>query len=507
MFIATRVGDIGTRALWADECGQAWLAASDSLGEMYDRALQWDRHPPLFSLGVFAIAKLGNSELMLRSLSLASGLATLLLGYGMARQWLERFGAVAFALLSGAAPAMAFYSREARPYALALLILTVFLYALGRHLSSPSKSTTTGLVLTAVLGALTLYAATFIIGACLCAALVARGKRPPKFRVDPGLWLSLGGLVICNVFLALTFLSKYQGLESTSAMYVKLPENASLFESATYSFTQTVELFGYIALGEIFGTRWGMALYAIGCLLLALLAAEAIRAFRSEPRVRILLVALTGVLCGLLVLSLLRLHPFGPGRHCLVVAPLVFLCVAAALEHLHRAMPAVAITLLASLLLMGLASSYRSITPNYYIEDLPGALQEASLSMTPKDILIVPEHSLLSFEYYKDRFALSGMQVFTPVTDEPPERRAEQFLAAVPADSRCWLLLTHYTTADMRAAEEMLSRAWSKGQRITRQGAEISHWTPAVAAISVSHHAPENLPALGIVPIPASAHP
>jgi hypothetical protein len=121
---ALRVYGVASHALWIDEYGTWWAVAGEGYAEVWRRVLAVQGQSPLYYVIVRAtVDALGTSPLALRLPSLACGLALLALAYPLGRRL---FGSAWLALLSVAAFAVSerlvYYSQEARPYALALLL-------------------------------------------------------------------------------------------------------------------------------------------------------------------------------------------------------------------------------------------------------------------------------------------------------------------------------------------------------------------------------------------------
>ena len=171
MFLYNRTADMKTRPLWTDEAGQVWVSGAPTPDEMHQRALAWDRHPPGYSWLLRPFALAGSSEAMLRALSVVAGILSLGCAWGMARTWLPRWEAGCVVLLIGSSPSLALYSREARPYAVALLALILFFWMLGRHWKAPSWKTALGLTLASASATLFLYSSSIVMGTTLLTAL------------------------------------------------------------------------------------------------------------------------------------------------------------------------------------------------------------------------------------------------------------------------------------------------------------------------------------------------
>jgi mannosyltransferase len=122
--IALRVHGLASHPLWIDEYGTWWAVAGEGFGEVWRRVLAVQGQSPLYYVLVRAtVDVLGTSPLSLRLPSLACGLALLALAYPLGRRI---FGSAWMALLTVAAfsvnERLIYYTQEARPYGLALLL-------------------------------------------------------------------------------------------------------------------------------------------------------------------------------------------------------------------------------------------------------------------------------------------------------------------------------------------------------------------------------------------------
>jgi len=144
----------GSASLWFDEAWriQKLLDADSLLRQIVSRPNHID--PPVFSLAVALLARLHNSELVLRLVSIVPGVLAILLAWRVGRhlfhgQWLPLFPPFLIAFSASAT----IYSKEMKPYSLALLIHLIVLLAAMRHGRSPTTRSTlllTGLLLAAL---------------------------------------------------------------------------------------------------------------------------------------------------------------------------------------------------------------------------------------------------------------------------------------------------------------------------------------------------------------------
>lgn len=134
---ALRVYKLDYQSLWSDEIFS--LITTDprlSLREFWDRVLA-DTHPPLYYLLLrLSSSAFGQSELAARAPSAVFGVLTLCAAAIMPGSSLSRGTRLALPLLIAASPGAAWYDREARSYALLLLLSTLVTLACLRFVCS-----------------------------------------------------------------------------------------------------------------------------------------------------------------------------------------------------------------------------------------------------------------------------------------------------------------------------------------------------------------------------------
>lgn len=132
--VALRLFNLGTRPLWYDEAGTAWMAALP-----FDRMLAAtaaDTHPPLYlALEWLTVGQFGASAAALRFPSALASIGSLWLAWRLAQRLkLPPAASLAGAALTAIAPYQIHFAQEARMYALVqCLFLVGVLAALNRR--------------------------------------------------------------------------------------------------------------------------------------------------------------------------------------------------------------------------------------------------------------------------------------------------------------------------------------------------------------------------------------
>jgi uncharacterized membrane protein len=183
---ALRVYKLNYQSLWSDEIFS--LTTTDprlSLPEFWDRVLA-DTHPPIYYLllRLWSCA-FGQSALAARAPSAVFGILTLCAAAILPGSSLSRGTRLALPLLIAVSPGAAWYDREARSYALLLLLSTLITLACLRFLRSmpdePGKArgAIATLTATAVLASFTHYFGFVVAAAAFttCFLLTARSRK------------------------------------------------------------------------------------------------------------------------------------------------------------------------------------------------------------------------------------------------------------------------------------------------------------------------------------------
>lgn len=121
---AVRFATLGEQSFWRDEASTA-LELHGGLGHALSSVRDLEGMPP----GYFVLAWLwsrvfGLGEVGLRSLSGLIGVGTIAVAWALGREWSHRAGLLAAALVA-ASPFLVWYSQEARPYALLVLLSAI----------------------------------------------------------------------------------------------------------------------------------------------------------------------------------------------------------------------------------------------------------------------------------------------------------------------------------------------------------------------------------------------
>lgn len=299
--LALRLFGVSRESLWFDEAMTVTLARG-SCAAVLDHVAVQENHPPLYFWLVWAWMELfGGGEVPARLLSVLCGTLAIVPAHVLARRLFDRRVAHLAALLVATSQILVYYSQEARPYAVFLLLglgtVLLFVEAVQRGTALAWWS----FVVCAALATMTHYTMAFVLLALGLFAVLFRRRQPlPLRRIAAG--CGLYALLVAPWFLSDAFASQLR-----ISVFPHHPI-AQRFAGDPKTFLRILNVFdnGSIPWRFAVAPLWT---YAVGGLLLALPAGLALRglfargAERSE-RTGIALLALLWLLPLALVLGL-----------------------------------------------------------------------------------------------------------------------------------------------------------------------------------------------------------
>jgi 4-amino-4-deoxy-L-arabinose transferase-like glycosyltransferase len=180
-------------SFWLDETGTYWII-KDGLANLFARAMEWSGQSPLYYLVAWLAHFVpGRTEVILRLPSLMAMIAAAWLLYKLATRLFDAETAPFVVLVLVCSEHVAFAAADARPYALALLLLIASTWMLVRWLDSGRLLHAAGYVL---LTALTIYAhplfAIALAGHAVYALYRMRDLRAVKPPALLAAWMATG---------------------------------------------------------------------------------------------------------------------------------------------------------------------------------------------------------------------------------------------------------------------------------------------------------------------------
>jgi mannosyltransferase len=200
-----RLPTLAEQSFWLDE-GYTERLVRMSFGGMLQTIPRTESTPPLYYALAWVWTRLfGFSEFGLRSLSALAGIATIPVGYAVARRLAGRQAAVIAGLLLAVSPLMVWFSQEARAYALATLLATITVRCAVGWLQERRRGWLVGFALAGALGVATHYFVVFVVAPEL-ALLWWRSRRG-----RPLVMASAFVLVVCAALVPLALAQRGTG--------------------------------------------------------------------------------------------------------------------------------------------------------------------------------------------------------------------------------------------------------------------------------------------------------
>jgi hypothetical protein len=211
---ALRIYGLTDHGLWIDEYGTWWAIAGETWGDCWNRVVEIHGQSPLYYFIVRLSAEaLGVSPASLRLPSLLAGLGLLALAYPLAQQL---FRDRRISLLCGAAfavnPFLIYYSQEARPYGVALLLGTASFYF---HVAAVDRGRVRDHAAAVAANALAFYLH-YLFGVLMLAQLAHLVVRRPR-SVEAwsrwiGHWAAVTVLIVPGLFQLRSLFARREGL-------------------------------------------------------------------------------------------------------------------------------------------------------------------------------------------------------------------------------------------------------------------------------------------------------
>jgi hypothetical protein len=176
-----RFHGLGAQSFWADEAITREIVQG-SLGSGWDQMTDRESAPPLYYLAEWAWVHLvGRSDAALRSFSAVTGTLTIPVLFAAAQRLGDRRAALIAAALAASSPLLVWYSQEARPYSLYVLLCAVSFWLFIRARDEQTGGSLAAWALASAAAIATHYfAALLVVGE---AAWLVAGTRTGRARI------------------------------------------------------------------------------------------------------------------------------------------------------------------------------------------------------------------------------------------------------------------------------------------------------------------------------------
>ena len=386
-----RIHSLGSKSLWLDEIVSVQHVRG-SFGQMLGEVAQHDAHPPLYYISQYAARIFGRSEFAVRLPSALCGIALVYVVYRLGRSLLHETAGVAAAGLAAISGFAVFYSQEARPYALAMLLAACSAWVLAELLKRDEDHSAEAKwwwIAYTLLGAAMLYTFYYLAFALLAeaAAVLATRRRTRAFIVR---WL-ISRMAVAAAFAPymIVVVNRIAGLpasvgQSHSQVLASLPgayvQMLTGIDPAMLHGSTPVTAFVYAA---------GIVPIAAGLVLLW--------RTKTDARALAVLAASLAVPAAALVVLPWRLQIF-EAKHLAFVAPALLILAAWLPVRIRRPIAWLPMGLIVILNAYSLAVYY---SPQFQKERWPEACRIVHANVQPGDaILFNPYYLAYGFVYY-----------------------------------------------------------------------------------------------------------
>jgi len=193
-----RILNLEKQSLWHDEIQSYVIATQASVTGVLNYSFERTTQPPIYYLLLRSVLKTGKGEGIQRSISVLSGIASVLVLFYIGQALFDRRTGLVSAFILAISPYHIYYSQESRPYSLFLFFSLLSILLLIKSLESNRRELWVGLVITNVLA---LYTHTigfqlFFIQFFLAAFLMKNcfsWRKVTNFVIS---WLSAGLLML-----------------------------------------------------------------------------------------------------------------------------------------------------------------------------------------------------------------------------------------------------------------------------------------------------------------------
>ena len=483
-----RLSDLAARDLWTDE---AWVALAALKASPAAALTAGHSTPPFYLLTVWAAAKvLGGQEWVLRSLSLAFGVGTLLFLWLLARRLTSRPVSLLALAAAAVSPVLVYYAKELKQYSGDAFFAVLVFYLAERLRESSGRRGWTALALAGVVGLGFSHPLVFCLPAAGLILWFSLPAAKGRLALLGGLWVLAFGVYY--------FLFFRHDVDPELVAYwaQDYPNFSGLWPFFHWLGGALYRYFWYF-LGE-WGVYWGPPLVLAGAYALWRRGLGRVLVYFGVP----ILLAFGA--------AALHRYPFmahyGGNRLMLFTAPLLYLLVAAgaglALSRLWQGRGrwlAAALTGVIILSLHPLDNLRENLRPEMNREQISPLVTRLERELQPRDWVYVYHFAQWPFEYYyhgpEGRLCIGKSCIETGL----------KLNSGKETPDRLWLIASHIANLkDLREfAARLLGPAWQETACYQTDGAALFCFQPEPEgriAASPRQPAPEPLESPAAIP-------
>jgi len=446
LLIAMLVGSVlrlyrlGEQSFWIDEVFMITMATERTLGELLFEVPQFEPHPPLYNVIMWAWVPLaGTSEVAMRSTSVLFSVATLPVAYLLVRELFDRATATVAVAFLTVSPLQIWYAQEARMYALLVLLTVLSIYFLVRLTDSFSRLYATGYVTVGVLmGYLHVYGLFVLLAQALYLGLlmyINPADNDISFRKGVGMYASIGLLTSPWTGLLIHRIIAPEQYPADAAAWLQSPEPSALIETfslLSFGVTKTTRPYNVLTYpSELF-------LMAVALCLVVMIGLTTMGELSAETNQLSLLALWLVVPVGVPFVLSVAVRPMFELRYTIVAAPAFLILVARSIQLIDNRYLRYA---LIAVILIGMLVPL----PGYYTEPHKDQWDEAASyvdenAAAEDTILVVPGWTWTgpsdAFNHYFSRGDVSVNPLYSFSTQE-------EYQNAVSDGGKVYLVLSY----------------------------------------------------------------
>ena len=441
---------LGRKSLWLDETASVEMARMDwpsFVHELAHAELHHGANMTLYHLLLRRWVLLGDSEWLLRSLSVIFSLATLPVLYALGTRLFGRRVGLVSALLLAVNAFHVKYAQEARSYSLLVLLLTVASWLFVESIEKSRVQHWVGYVLTSVLALYSHFFAAFVVLAHWVSLLFVRDRKVP--------WTALAASTLAIGLLVLPLALYILRVGSDPLEWVQ-PPGAGAMRGVLFAFAGGSDGAGWLFLVACLGGVVAHRTWLSG-------AARAESWYLGFVVAWLLVPLLT-------VLALSRIQPMFVDRYLIICLPAFILLAALGLSSISN--PRVFAVALA---VMMVVSTFRVF--HYYEkssrEDWRDATQYILTHAEAGDALVFfRPHVRRCYEYYRERLIdAPRVTIDVPIAEESPSAVAFDQLKS--RYRRVWVVLSHAPSDTIRRLRELAQARYAVVEERQFLGVEV----------------------------------
>ncbi|MDZ4769774.1 MAG: glycosyltransferase family 39 protein [Chloroflexota bacterium] len=432
-------------SLWFDEVMLVHIAQVPTLTRVTEMNSVANSAPPLFAWSLSAVLHLGNSEAMLRAISLAAGVVAIPMMYALARQIVSRQSAYFCALLFTVATTQIRYAQEVREYALVALLTIGILLTFTAYRRSRTARNSVLLVVVWSVSIFTQYGLALVI-ASLNIVFFIDWLRSQDRRIRAlTIWICLQAIVFVSVvivyFTTLRFQFTAGGFAGTGYLASSYGDG-TLGSLVNLIIKSTREIIEFTFPGDIF-------------FLLTLIGGAAVI---SQRRYRDAGITIVWVLFPLtIVAAFLRFYPYHGARQNIFLTIPLLLVAAIGYEWLAEGLRWRRLHgLIAAVLVIGGTAAALTTANTPSARQTRQAMAYIEQHYQPADRIYVHSYTQLVYEYYRTQGLMAGLP--DPLIGISPHM--EGYLSDIPGllthDGRIWMLIAECSNVCSREHSERI---------------------------------------------------